>query len=483
MKIEELKKALLLEESQRIEFKYDCKNPNVIGQVVCGFLNTGGGYLVCGVDDRGGLLGVLDPDATRRNLERALQNNLSPKTLVSVETQEVEGKTLLVIEVPSGKDLPYAFQDVIYLRRDQSTHKADIETIRDMVLRKQVEPERWERRFSSADIERDVDIDEIRSTTADIYRSRRTVFKDDENIYEILADLAVAKYGRLTNGGDVLFGKNPAVRLPQVRVRAVCFTSDKSGNTFRDMKSFEGPLVPILKQTFDFITRNTPTAAIFSKNKLQRLDESIYPTDAIREALVNAFAHRDYTDSSGGIGVHIYPRRLEIWNSGSLPEGVTPNKMIRGHISVLRNPDIAHVLYLRGFMEKLGRGSVLILQECKERGLPQPVWISDEKTGVTLTFFAPEVTPEVAQEVTPEVAQEVTPDVLRMLRALEGDVSRHDLQNLLGMKDDEHFRKAYILPAIRESLIEMTLPEKPRSSKQKYRLTQKGRSLREGTRL
>jgi len=317
--------------------------------------------------------------------------------------QEVEGKALLVIEVPSGKDLPYAFQDAIYLRVGQSTQKADIDTIRDMVLRKQVEPERWERRFSSADIEHDIDADELRSAVTNIQKVRRAFFRDADNLNAILEDLSVAKYGRLTNGGDVLFGRNPAKRLPQVRVRAAYFFSDKAGNTFRDMKSFEGPLVVVLEQVYDFIIRNTPTTATFPKNELQRLDEFLYPPEAIREGLVNAFAHRDYSDSSGGITVHIYPKRLEIWNSGSLPQGITPETLISGHLSVLRNPDIAHVLYLRGFMEKVGRGSVLILRKCKERGLSKPVWTSDEKTGVTLTFFAPEVTPEVALQVTPEV--------------------------------------------------------------------------------
>jgi len=473
MNTEDLTKALLLGESQKIEFKSHCTNLNTIGQVVCGFLNTMGGYLVCGVDEQGKLLGIDDPDAAKMNMEQILQKYLSPKTLVSVQVQEVERKALLVIEVPAGKDVPYSFRDVIYLRTDHSTRKADVEAIRDMVLRKQVEPERWERRFSSADIEQDTDMDEIRSATVDMQRVRRTSFRDAKNPYAILEDLAVAKYGRLTNGGDVLFGRNPAIRLPQVRVRAASFTSDKASNTFRDMKSFEGPLVPILEQAFDFIIRNTASMATFSENKLQRRDESIYPVDAIREGLVNAFAHRDYTDSSGGIAVYIYPKRLEIWNTGSLPEGITPDKMIHGHISVLRNPDIAHVLYLRGFMEKLGRGSVLILQKCKERGLRPPEWTSDEKIGVTLTFFAPEMIKEVA----PEVTQEVTQEVLRMLRAFEGDMSRQDLQRLLGLKDNEHFRKAYLFPAIQGSLIEMTFPDKPRSSKQRYRLTRKGRSL------
>jgi ATP-dependent DNA helicase RecG len=129
-------------------------------------------------------------------------------------------------------------------------------------------------------------------------------------------------------------------------------------------------------------------------------------------------------------------------------------------------------------MEKIGRGSVLILRKCKERGLAEPVWTSDEKTGVTLTFFAPEVTTEVTTEVTPEV----TPEVLQMLRAFVGDMQRRDLQRLLGLKDDEHFRKAYLLPAIKNNLIEMTLPDKSHSSKQRYRLTGKGRLFLESNR-
>jgi ATP-dependent DNA helicase RecG len=101
------------------------------------------------------------------------------------------------------------------------------------------------------------------------------------------------------------------------------------------------------------------STATFPKNDLQRLDEFLYPPEAIREGLVNAFAYRDYTDSSDGIAVRICPKRLEIWNSGSLPEGITPETLINGRLSVLRNPDIAHVLYLRRFMEK---GSLPIMR-------------------------------------------------------------------------------------------------------------------------
>ena len=239
---------------------------------------------------------------------------------------------------------------------------------------------------------------------------------------------------------------------------------------------------------------------------------------------MNAFAHRDYSDFSGGISVTIYPDRLEIENPGKFPEGVTPDKLAVGHISVLRNPDIAHVLYLRGFMEKMGRGSVLIQKVCADSGLPRPQWSQNER-GVMLTFFASSKTQEVSrklprealevprklpesypgstrevprklpesypgkpgstQEVTrklprkyPGSTQEVTRKVERLLKVFKGDMSRQNLQTALHLKDDEYFRSAYFRPAIRKGLIEMTISDKPRSSRQKYRLTTKGQSLR-----
>jgi ATP-dependent DNA helicase RecG len=81
-----------------------------------------------------------------------------------------------------------------------------------------------------------------------------------------------------------------------------------------------------------------------------------------------------------------------------LLEGVTVEKLQEGHISVLRNPDISHVLYLRGLMEKAGRGSVLMIQQCRDNGLADPEWKSEEKLGVTVTFRAPQVTPQVKME-------------------------------------------------------------------------------------
>ena len=481
---------LSLGEGQRVEFKSSVENVDALGRVVCGFLNTAGGFLVCGIDDRGEILGISDSDADISILEKRIHDGLSPKAMVSFQIQRIDDKRILVIEVPAGADVPYAFRDAICIRDADRTQKADAATIRDIVMRRQIEPERWERRFSFADLENDVDAEEVRSTVADASSVRRAFFRDITNPRMVLEDLSVSKYGRLTNGGDVLFTRNPANRLPQVRVRAVCYTTDKTGDSYRDMKSFEGPLHAVFEDSYSFIVRNTPSTSRFFKGNLKREDTPLYPEHAVREALINALAHRDYSASSGGVSIHIYPRRLEIWNSGGLPEGVTVDNLAKGQLSVLRNPDIAHALYIRGFMEKIGRGSVLMIDQCRERGLPPPVWKSDEKLGVTVTFSVPEVEPQLGaqqgaqsgaqQGAQPGAQQRAQPGAQsdKVLAALsEKPLAMAELVSRLGLATKTGAFKRAVKALLVNELIAYTVPDKPQSPLQKYRLTSAGKRL------
>ena len=104
-----------------------------------------------------------------------------------------------------------------------------------------------------------------------------------------------------------------------------------------------------------------------------------------------------------------------------------------------------------------------MVQQCRDNGLQDPVWKSEPKLGVTVTFSATEVTTEV------------TTEVARLLAVMDQEHSRQELQDKLGLRNEEHFRKAYLLPALAAGLIERTIPDKPLSSKQRYRLTRAGR--------
>lgn len=113
--------------------------------------------------------------------------------------------------------------------------------------------------------------------------------------------------------------------------------------------------------------------------------------------------------------------------------------------------------------------TVLMIDQCRERGLPPPVWKSDEKLGVTVIFRTPEVTPEATPEATPEV--------LRMVSAIQGEMTRAEIQKKLGLADEKHFREKYQQPGLKLGVIEMTVPDKPQSPLQKYRLTSAGKRL------
>jgi ATP-dependent DNA helicase RecG len=163
------------------------------------------------------------------------------------------------------------------------------------------------------------------------------------------------------------------------------YETDKGGD-FIDNQQFEGPSLLMLDEVVAMLRKHLSVSATF-KEGLQRTDRPAYPEAALREGLVNAFVHRDYANFSGGLSVDVYPGRLVIWNSGSLPPGLKIGDLTREHPSMPRNPDIAQVFFLHGLMERIGRGTQKIVSACTEAGLPTPKWKVDE-TGVTLTFFA-----------------------------------------------------------------------------------------------
>ncbi|CAN5273358.1 hypothetical protein BH09GEM1_BH09GEM1_32940 [soil metagenome] len=185
---------------------------------------------------------------------------------------------------------------------------------------------------------------------------------------------------------------------------------------------------------------------------------------------------RDYT-SNASVQVMLFKDRLEIWNPGFLPPTLTLEKLKGAHPSVPANPLIAEPMYLTKYIERMGTGIRDMIDRCRAAGLPEPeirveggMWMTTIRRVVATSDVAPEVTPEVAPEVAPEV---------RLLKVMSGEQSRQALQDALGLRDDEHFRKAYLLPALENGLIEMTIPRKPRSRLQKYRLTTAGKAALE----
>ena len=127
------------------------------------------------------------------------------------------------------------------------------------------------------------------------------------------------------------------------------------------------------------------------------------------------------------------------------------------------------------YIDAWGRGIKKILDACKENGLPEPDF-EEHCGGMMVTLFNPTIGTNSIPGKN-QVTTEVTTEVARLIKVVSGEKNKQELRNLLNLKNDEHFRKAYLVPAIEKGLIEKTIPDKPTSSKQKYRLTEKGRSF------
>ena len=374
-------------ESKTLEFVATLTDKDIIASHVAALLNSGGGRLLIGVDDNKRVAGIPEAEKVAGGLHSFLMKAISPKALFSVGIEQVQGENqIIVIDVPGGKDTPFVANERVYLRSGSRTLTASGDDLQMLLQRRSAEVERWERRGAPVLTMEDLDKSEIQRTVQDALTGNRFEFRHPEDPEAVFSDLGMWNRGMLTNAADVCFGKHPAVRNPQIRVRAFALQTDKGGD-YLDQADLNGPVTQVIEQARAFIHRNSPLTAQFHPNSLQRQNLEAYPDYVVREGLVNALAHRDYASFSSGATVLIYPARVEIWNSGRLPLGWRADKLRTPHASIPANPDIAHFLYIRNYMERIGRGTNKMIETCREMGLPAPTWAVDED-GITLTLHS-----------------------------------------------------------------------------------------------
>ncbi|HLW14399.1 MAG TPA: ATP-binding protein, partial [Flavobacteriaceae bacterium] len=188
----------------------------------------------------------------------------------------------------------------------------------------------------------------------------------------------------------------------------------------------------------------------------ERKETRLWSAVALREAIINAFVHNDYTREVSP-KFEIFSDRLEITSAGSLPEGLSKKEFFEGY-SIPRNKELMRIYKDLDMVEQLGSGIPRILEHYGKDTF------HFTENFLRMNFFA-------SEQVTPQV----TPQVLMFLKVFTGEHSRQELQDKMELSDRKNFRENYLQKAIEQNLIELTIPDKPRSSKQKYRLTQKGK--------
>ena len=247
--------------------------------------------------------------------------------------------------------------------------------------------QRWENQPAPDWSVDDLDITEITLTVEESIRRGRLDDPGTRDPEALLQGLGLIKDGHILRAAVALFGENDRVGrvMTQCLLRVARFRGLDRTTDFLDNRQFRGNAFTLLSRAERFLIESLPVASRIVPDRFVRVDEPLYPPEALREALANAICHRDYTIGGGSVGVAIYDDRLEVTSTGPLHFGLTPEKLFAPHESQPWNPLIAGAFYRRGIIEQWGRGTIKMAELTESAGLPRPE-ITDSGGGVTVTF-------------------------------------------------------------------------------------------------
>ncbi len=229
-----------------------------------------------------------------------------------------------------------------------------------------------------------------------------------------------------------------------------------------------------------FLERTMPLGARFPEGKIFREDRFPIPLDALREILLNAVMHRDYSHYSGYVAVVVFDDRIEIRSYGRLPTGITVEQLSREHASKLVNPLIAGAFHRTGAVEVWSRGTNRVISMCRKHGAAPPVF--EERSGfLIVTFKAQIVTGSIpaTSKAEHQVGTKSAPSrhQVPVLEYCRSERTLLELLKVAGRSDRTKFRDGVVRPLIEAGLLAMTIPDKPRSRLQRYRTTEAGLAM------
>ncbi len=391
-------------ENQRLEFQARIRKDS-IGKTVCALLNCKGGQIIVGIEGKGQVNGIKDAGNNKNIIAKHLKEQIIPEAPIKVSIEKYKDKQLLLIETWAGSKQPYTYKGTIYYRRNDKTSPAAPQEISFLINERQKAETHWERQPALGVELEDLDLVEIEKTMQepldlkemvidqkeDPYKVREIIAKYEKeqfhvksNLLEFLSRYGLYLNGQFTNAAVVLFAYQPAKFIPQSRIRLSFLKESKTDDVFLDDKLLEGNLFKNIEAIQSFFEKHLAVVRKFGTNGWKREDDFIFPIKGLREGVLNALIHRDYSSVSGSAAIILYPDKLEICNTGKSP--LKSAELTKPHLSLPFNPDIAHIVFLRGYIEKIGRGTLKIIESCEQAGLKKPVWKMRENS-VTLTFY------------------------------------------------------------------------------------------------
>ncbi|MCR6637857.1 MAG: putative DNA binding domain-containing protein [Sporocytophaga sp.] len=361
-------------EQQNIEYKQSWHDDYL--KWICGFANAQGGVIFIGKDDTGKVVGIDDYKKLMDDIPNKIKNSMGISSEINLH--EEKGKYFIEIKT-HPYSVPISVRGRYYYRSGSTKQELTGASLNEFLLKKSGKT--WD-----DVIEQRASFGDINEKTVDTFlkaseKAGRLPENDGLTLPELFDKLRLSENGQLKRAAIILFGKEPAKFYPNTFVKIGRFGKDDTDLKFQETE--EGNLIVLLQAVLNQLNHKFLTRPIEFEG-MHRIEKREYPVAAMREMILNALVHRNYMGAPTQI--RVYDEKINIWNEGFLPEGLTLDALKRPHASRPRNPVIADVCFKGGFIDAWGRGTIKIIDSCKAAELPEPEMI-EQDGGFLLTII------------------------------------------------------------------------------------------------
>lgn len=360
-------------EKQNIEYKSSWHDKYL--EWVCGFANAQGGEIYIGKEDSGKVTGVEGYKKLMEDIPNKIRNHMGISADVNLLQEDDKYYIEIVVQPYS---VPISLHGQYFYRSGSVKMELTGNSLNEFLLKRSGLT--WDEVTEPRATFDDIDEKSFKAYLVMAKEKDRLPDVEGLTVEEIFSKLRLTKNGELTRAAIILFGKDPRRFSTNAFVKIGYFKGD-ADLRFQDVE--EGNIIVLLKSVLERLDHKYLTRSIEFKGML-RLEHSEYPIPALREMLLNALVHRKYMGPF--IQIRVYDDKITIWNDGRLPEEITLESLKHVHSSYPRNPLIADVCFKGGLIDSWGRGTVRIIETCKEAGLPEPE-LTERDGGFLVTLF------------------------------------------------------------------------------------------------
>jgi len=350
-----------MQENQNVEWKENWKDEYL--KWICGYANASGGSIIIGKNDNGEIVELKNTKKLLEDIPNKVRDILG--ILVDVNLHKTKDGNFLEIIVES-QPFPVNYKGQYHYRSGSTKQELKGAALDKFLLEKK--GKKWD----GVPVP-NVFVNDLKNETFEFFKKRAIVSKRiDESIltednFNILENLKLTEKPYLKRASILLFHPDPEKYVTGAFIKIGYFQTDTE-LIFQD--EVKGNLFEQVEKTIEILFSKY-IKAIISYEGIHRIETYEYPKDAVREAVLNALAHKDYS-SSTPIQISVYDDKIMIWNYGQLPEDWTVDILMLKHSSIPYNPDIANAFFRAGYVESWGRGTIKIIEKCKEYNLPKP---------------------------------------------------------------------------------------------------------------